>query len=142
MEKIRREIMKTILLLPLFLIASMFSKPPKGDFEFTMKKLQRTAVVNIVTTKVFACSNYGIVIRQSWSRDTLTLKIIGIDSRQTCDNLPDRARENVEIFGIREKEFTLQFVYENRLNTFHVTFDGESFSVTPERSDFIRSLTM
>lgn len=133
--------MKSPLFPALLFVIFTVSSAQKGDFVFSLDTRETVPVMTVTTTKTYGCSNFGIYLRQGWSRDTLTVNILGIDSRRNCNNVPDKARETIEIYGIREKEFTLRILSEQRVNFFHVEFDGESFSVTPERSDFIRTLS-
>ena len=133
--------MKYFLYCLFFLSLGITSYAQKGDYVFTMEMMHTTPVMTITTLKTFACSNYGIYIRQGWSRDTLTINILGIDSRRNCNNVIDKAREMIEINGIREKEFVLRILNEQKVNFFRVEFDGDSFSISPERSDFIRAVT-
>lgn len=133
--------MKYILSFGLVVLFCEVSSAQKGDYVFTMEMMNSTPVMTVTSIKTFACSNYGIYIRQGWSRDTLTLNILGIDSRQNCNNVADHAREMIQISGIRETEFVLRFRHESKYNFFRVKFDGESFSISPEQSDFIRAVT-
>jgi hypothetical protein len=133
--------MKSAIFSAILFIIGTVSFAQKGDYHFTMETKERMPVMTVTTTKTYGCSNFGIYIRQGWSRDTLTVNILGIDSRRNCNNVPDKARETIEVYGIREEEFTLRIFSEQRVNFFHVEFDGESFSVTPERSDFIRLIS-
>ncbi|MCK9407813.1 MAG: hypothetical protein WCX28_06380 [Bacteriovoracaceae bacterium] len=133
--------MKMLLLFPFILLTSEFSFAQKGDYVFQLGMISTTPVMIVSSTKTYTCSNYGIYIRQEWSRDTLTVNILGIDSRQNCNNVPDKAKEIVEVYGIRDNEFVLRFLSDKRINFFHVEFDDDSFTITPERSDFIRATT-
>lgn len=133
--------MKSVLFSAILFAFGTVSFAQKGDYVFIMETKEQVPVMTVTTTKTFGCSNFGIYLRQGWSRDTLTVNILGIDSRRNCNNVPDKARETIEIYGIREEEFTLRIISEQRVNFFHVEFDGESFSVAPELSDFIRSIS-
>jgi hypothetical protein len=131
---------KSLLVLLTFLLVTHASAQ-KGDYVFRLEMMGRKPVMNMMTSKTFACSNYGIYIRQGWSRDTLNVNILGIDSRRACNNVIEKARQTVEISGIREEEFVLRIRDQNKVNFFRVQFDGESFTVTPEQTDFIRYIT-
>jgi len=127
-------------LLSLFVSLYLFSNTAiaqKEEYVFQLDVYKNHPMMYVATMKTFACSNYGIFIRQGWSRDTLTMNIIGIDSRQKCNNIVDVAKEWVPINGVRSGQFHLRFLWERKVNYFLVEFDGDSFSVTPERGDFI-----
>ncbi len=126
-------------LLFLSLTANTFAQ--KAEYHFSLGMYGRTPVMNVMSTETFACSNNGIYIRQGWSRDTLFVRIIGIDSRVECNNVVGKARETVGVNGIRSNHFVLRFLWEGKANYFRVEFDGESFTVKPEQSDFITFLT-
>lgn len=116
-------------------------KKNNEDYTFRLEMLNGRPVMLVATSVTFQCSNYGIYLRQGWSNDTLTVNILGVDSRANCDNVPEKARGMLEVRGIREKEFILRIVTEKKVNLFSVEADGGEITVKPILYDFIRAVT-
>ncbi len=117
------------------------SKKTNEDYTFRLEMIKGRPVMYVATSKTFSCSNYGIFLRQGWSGDTLTVNILGVDSRSNCDNVPEKARGMMEVRGIREREFILRIITEKKVNLFSVDADGDDISVEPILYDFIRAVT-
>lgn len=130
----------TYLLALLLLFSGKPSK--KADFYFTLTMKNNRPLLSMVSNTTFECSNYGILLRQGWTNDTLTVNILGIDSRTNCNNVPDKAREQYELHGIHQQEFVLRFLYNRKYNYFRVEYDDGDFSLTPIQTEgFITSVT-
>jgi hypothetical protein len=130
-------------LIALFLLLLPKDTPQKvkEDYTFRLEMQNGRPVMMVSTSKTFGCSNYGIYLRQGWSRDTLTVNILGVDAREQCDNIPEKARGMLEVRGIREQEFILRVMTEGKMNFFAIEFDGDDFTVEPILYDFIRMVT-
>ncbi|MFA6469882.1 MAG: hypothetical protein WCW35_13370 [Bacteroidota bacterium] len=118
---------------------SAFAQKEEYFFQLDVYKKQPTLFVSSI--KTYACSNYGIFIRQGWSGDTLVVNIIGIDSRQNCNHVIGTAKEWLPINGISSEVFFLRILWEKKVNTFNIEFDGENFDVDAVQSDFIVHVT-
>ncbi|NUN68456.1 MAG: hypothetical protein HUU02_01970 [Bacteroidetes bacterium] len=134
--------MKIALLALLLLLPAKDTKEKnKEDYTFRLEMHNGLPVMFVQTSKAFGCSNYGIYLRQGWSRDTLTVNILGVDSRVNCDGVPERARGTLEIRGMRERQFILRILTEKKANLFSVETDEDDVTVTPILFDFIRAVT-
>lgn len=133
--------MRILYIILFLLIVSEISSAQKSEYHFSLGTYENKPILMLFSTKTFPCSNYGIILRQGWSRDTLTVNILGIDTWMNCNNIIDVAKEYAQIIGIRSKEFHLRFKWDEKEDLFLVEFDGESFSVSAEKDDFITYIT-
>jgi hypothetical protein len=104
------------------------------SFEFALTERRQAPLgveLKLVSTTAYPCAGYRILCSVQWSRDTLTVAILGLRRPSPCVPLASVASGSVFLGDLGDTTVVLRFTYRGHEDRYRIAFSRTGTRIAP-----------
>lgn len=109
------------------------------SFEFSLSERQHPphgVELELGSTTAYPCAGYRIISSVRWSRDTLTIAVLGLRRPSPCVSLASVASGSLCLGDLRDTTVVLRFSYRGHEDLYRISFADQGLRIRPLHARF------